>query len=69
MENNVVRKVWQTPQVFVLGAESTQAYLLGGTNEEAHHLPSIYKHNSGTNISNFTLLAKGTVATYTGWES
>jgi len=33
-----VRKQWQTPQVFVLGAEGTEAYQAGGKNEGAKHL-------------------------------
>ena len=38
------RKTWQTPQVFVLGAEGTQAYKVAGTNEELIHLASQVAH-------------------------
>jgi hypothetical protein len=33
METTTPRKVWDTPKVFVLGAEGTQAYDIKGTNE------------------------------------
>lgn len=37
-------KTWQTPQVFVLGAEGTLAYQAGGTNENQVHLASQTVH-------------------------
>jgi hypothetical protein len=47
MENTTSRKVWETPKVFVLGAESTQGFQVGGENEVLNHitgLPDPYKY-------------------------
>lgn len=42
------RKTWQTPQVFVLGAEGTQAFKTGGVNEDLVHLVTQTVHLLGT---------------------
>lgn len=41
MENKTPHKVWETPKVFILGAESTDGYKTLGTNEQQNHLTGL----------------------------
>jgi hypothetical protein len=59
------RKAWQTPQVFVLGAEGTQAYKVAGTNEDLIHLASQVVHLPVST----TLTIKGSDNFAQGYES
>ncbi len=57
-----VRKQWQTPHVFVLGAEGTEAYAAGGKNEAAS-VKNYFTHNSASAYN------KVGVTVYVGYES
>ena len=58
MENTTSRKVWETPKVFVLGAEGTQGFKTAGTNEATNHLTG-YPGSVGVN----------SLSTFKGYQS
>jgi hypothetical protein len=64
--NTTPRKAWSTPQVFVLGAEGTQAYQKNGTKETPVHYTGLWKHTGG---SGFSEIQKSSAYTYKGYES
>lgn len=66
MGTNTPRKTWQTPAVFVLGAENTEAYKVGGSKESANHQDTLYTHTGG---SAFKTKLAGSVNTYKGYQS
>lgn len=61
------RKTWQTPQVFVLGAEGTQAYQEKGVAETIYHIPPQVIHLTAPASVSVTLPASANAAI--GYES
>jgi hypothetical protein len=60
------RKAWTSPQVFVLGAEGTEAYKKGGTNESANHYAGLWTHTAGTA---YNQIQPSSASTYDGYQS
>ena len=66
MENTAPRKAWETPRVFVLGAEGTQSVLSKGATEHTAH-KIIYNPHSCAPTSGGKILCQSITTSVFGY--